>query len=149
MTFDGPAFTTAALKRRVWREALAARLNSSAGSVKSSLNGPLARAIKSAKQAVPSAPDLFVWRHNGTVYEMDLTPANAQRDRREERGERLRGDPAGRMNAADLTRSARRIEVVGQFENWALPGPSLIQSSPTADLAVKTLHAQCAKLRLS
>ena len=55
-------------------EALAGRLNRPAGSVKSSLNGPLARAIKSAKEAVPGAPDLFVWRHNGRVYEMDMTP---------------------------------------------------------------------------
>jgi hypothetical protein len=56
-------------------EALAVRLGRPTASVKSSLNGPLARAIKSAKQAVPGAPDLLVWRHNGTVYEMDLTPA--------------------------------------------------------------------------
>jgi hypothetical protein len=54
-------------------EALASRLGRPAASVKASLNGPLARAIKSAKQAVPGAPELFVWTHNGAVYEMDLT----------------------------------------------------------------------------
>lgn len=55
-------------------ETLAKDLDRPARSVRSSLNGPLARAIKSAKQAVPGAPELFDWRHNGTVYELDLTP---------------------------------------------------------------------------
>ena len=54
-------------------ETLANDLDRPARSVRSSLNGPLARAIKSAKQAVPGAPELFDWRHNGTVYELDLT----------------------------------------------------------------------------
>jgi hypothetical protein len=54
-------------------EALANDLGRPARSVRSTLNGPLARAIKSAKHAVPGAPDLFVWRHNGAVYELGLT----------------------------------------------------------------------------
>ena len=55
-------------------ETLAKGLDRPARSVRSSLNGPLARAIKSARQAVPGAPELFDWRHNGAVYELDLTP---------------------------------------------------------------------------
>ncbi len=55
-------------------ETLAKDLDRPARSVRSSLNGPLARAIKNAKQAVPGAPELFDWRHNGTVYELGLTP---------------------------------------------------------------------------
>lgn len=43
-------------------------------SVRSSLNGPLARAIKSAKQALPGAPDLLEWRFNGTVHEFRISP---------------------------------------------------------------------------
>lgn len=54
-------------------ETLAQDLGRPARSVRSSLNGPLARAIKSAKQAVPGAPELFDWRHNGTVFELGLT----------------------------------------------------------------------------
>ena len=40
-------------------ETLANDLDRPARSVRSSLNGPLARAIKSAKQGVPGAPELF------------------------------------------------------------------------------------------
>jgi hypothetical protein len=56
-------------------DTLAKALNREAKSVKASLNGPLARAIKSAREAIPGAPELFEWRHNGTVFELGLTPA--------------------------------------------------------------------------
>src|SRR5262245_20987083 len=43
-------------------ETLAGDLERPYRSVRSSLNGPLARAHKSAKQAVPGAPSLIEWR---------------------------------------------------------------------------------------
>jgi hypothetical protein len=43
-------------------------------SVRASMNGPLAIAIKNVKlTVVPGAPDLFVWQHNGSVYELGIT----------------------------------------------------------------------------
>lgn len=60
---------------RLTIETLAKALGRETPSVKASLNGPLARAIKSARQAVPGAPELFDWQHNGTVFELGLTPA--------------------------------------------------------------------------
>ena len=59
---------------RLTIDTLAKDLDRPARSIRSSLNGPLARAIKNAKQAVPGAPELFDWRHNGAVYELGLTP---------------------------------------------------------------------------
>lgn len=37
------------------------------------MNGPLAIAIKNVKLTMSSAPDLFVWQHNGTVFELGMT----------------------------------------------------------------------------
>jgi len=52
---------------------LATDLNGSVTSVKAAMNGGLSKAIKTAKNAVPGAQGLFVWRHNGTVWEFGMS----------------------------------------------------------------------------
>jgi len=52
---------------------LAAALGRPEKSVRASMNGPLAIAIKNVKLTMASAPDLFVWQHNGTVFELGMT----------------------------------------------------------------------------
>lgn len=57
-------------------DTLASDLGRPYRSVRSSLNGPLARAIKSAKQAVPGAPNLIEWQQQRAdgIWEFRLTP---------------------------------------------------------------------------
>ncbi len=59
-------------------EMLAGKLNRPARSVRSSMNGALARAIKNAKDTVPGAPDLLSWHHNGSVYEVGYSRKSRQ-----------------------------------------------------------------------
>jgi hypothetical protein len=54
---------------------MAADLGRDYHSVRASLNGPLARALRSVKTSFPSAPDLFEWRQKGDrSYQFKLTP---------------------------------------------------------------------------
>lgn len=54
---------------------MAADLGRDYHSVRASLNGPLARALRSVKTAFPSAPDLFDWRQRADKsFEFKLTP---------------------------------------------------------------------------
>jgi hypothetical protein len=57
-------------------ETLATDLGRPYRSVRSSLNGPLARALKSAQQAVPGAPNLIEWQQQRAdkIWEFRLTP---------------------------------------------------------------------------
>jgi hypothetical protein len=57
-------------------DTLASDLGRPYRSVRSSLNGPLARALKSAEQEVPGAPSLIEWRQQRAdkIWEFRLTP---------------------------------------------------------------------------
>jgi hypothetical protein len=52
---------------------LAGALNRDEKSVRASMNGPLAIAMKGVKQTMATAPDLFNWQHNGVVYELGMS----------------------------------------------------------------------------
>jgi hypothetical protein len=54
-------------------EELAVALQRDSKSVRASMNGPLAIAIKNVKVTLTGAPDLFIWQHNGKVYELGIS----------------------------------------------------------------------------
>jgi hypothetical protein len=73
-----------ALLTKVWeyegldytQEKLATDLGRPQKSVRSSMNGPLAKAINGAKEAIPGAPGLFVWKKNADgIWEFGMSQA--------------------------------------------------------------------------
>jgi hypothetical protein len=73
-----------ALLTKVWeykgvdytQEKLATDLGRPTKSVRSSMNGPLAKAIKGALEAIPGAPGLFVWKKNANgIWEFGMSQA--------------------------------------------------------------------------
>ena len=71
-----------ALHTKVWQyegldytqEKLATDLGRPQKSVRSSMNGPLAKAINGAKEAVPGAPDFFIWKKNANgIWEFGMS----------------------------------------------------------------------------
>ena len=58
------------------QEKLATDLGRPTKSVRSSMNGPLAKAIKGATEAIPGAPGLFVWKKNANgIWEFGMSQA--------------------------------------------------------------------------
>ncbi len=58
------------------QEKLATDLGRPHKSVRSSMNGPLAKAINGAKEAIPGAPDLFIWKKNANgIWEFGMSQA--------------------------------------------------------------------------
>ena len=58
------------------QEKLATDLGRPQGSVRASMNGPLAKAINGARNPVRCAPDLFVWKKNADgIWEFGMSQA--------------------------------------------------------------------------